>query len=400
MEKLCCSCGMCEGLCPVHAITLTLDSNGYFRPVISPEHCILCGTCVKFCPGKQYFKERKGILKENDKCIVGYTENKKLRLDAASGGITTELLCYLQREKIVDYCTIVPQVKTEQVVHCEVTNQLQKIMDGKGSKYIPVSLGNVLDMVKKSGKRFAIVGMPCQIQVLRRYISDTEKHVFIALFCNHCSSYHATQYILKNFRKEKILEVRHRGNGWPGSMVIETPEKKINLPFRSIYLKTFGRYFYNRRCRLCNDPIGEFADISMADAFVYGENENKEGQTLCIVRNERLRRIILEIKDKGLINFSEFDDWNKLEDSFKGQFGRELEVQKNIQSLLSFPGNHFSVPENSQKLLTGEVKAHLRDRLRLIKEMLLCHLFGRYKCLWNYLYWKAGHRKEEKILKK
>ncbi|MFO7948904.1 MAG: 4Fe-4S binding protein [Candidatus Fermentibacteraceae bacterium] len=41
----CISCGMCEGECPVDAI-----SEGDERYVIDGEKCIDCGACAAVCP--------------------------------------------------------------------------------------------------------------------------------------------------------------------------------------------------------------------------------------------------------------------------------------------------------------------------------------------------------------
>lgn len=45
----CTSCQMCGAVCPVAAITIQLNENGFYRPVVDDRKCIDCGLCVKSC---------------------------------------------------------------------------------------------------------------------------------------------------------------------------------------------------------------------------------------------------------------------------------------------------------------------------------------------------------------
>ena len=45
----CCGCGACESACPVHAISMELDGEGFRYPVIDNGTCIHCNLCEKIC---------------------------------------------------------------------------------------------------------------------------------------------------------------------------------------------------------------------------------------------------------------------------------------------------------------------------------------------------------------
>ncbi len=54
----CTRCGLCERLCPDHAMTLGAeDENG---PRLHPENCLSCGLCIKRCPEKALPVAREG----------------------------------------------------------------------------------------------------------------------------------------------------------------------------------------------------------------------------------------------------------------------------------------------------------------------------------------------------
>ena len=46
----CCGCTACYSICPVHAIQMIEDDEGFEYPVISQELCIGCKRCVQVCP--------------------------------------------------------------------------------------------------------------------------------------------------------------------------------------------------------------------------------------------------------------------------------------------------------------------------------------------------------------
>ncbi|RPJ20514.1 MAG: CoB--CoM heterodisulfide reductase iron-sulfur subunit A family protein, partial [Planctomycetaceae bacterium] len=51
-ETLCAGCGVCEGLCPYKAITMTDLGGGKQRANVNDAMCKGCGTCSVFCPGQ------------------------------------------------------------------------------------------------------------------------------------------------------------------------------------------------------------------------------------------------------------------------------------------------------------------------------------------------------------
>ena len=46
----CSSCGACANICARGAITMQLDAEGFYRPVIDSTKCVQCGACEKVCP--------------------------------------------------------------------------------------------------------------------------------------------------------------------------------------------------------------------------------------------------------------------------------------------------------------------------------------------------------------
>lgn len=51
-KKDCCGCSSCAVKCPVDAIKMELDEEGFYYPKINDVLCKKCGLCLKVCPLK------------------------------------------------------------------------------------------------------------------------------------------------------------------------------------------------------------------------------------------------------------------------------------------------------------------------------------------------------------
>ena len=52
-KKECCGCTACYAVCPVKAIKMVADSEGFEYPIINKDKCIKCHKCVKICSFKK-----------------------------------------------------------------------------------------------------------------------------------------------------------------------------------------------------------------------------------------------------------------------------------------------------------------------------------------------------------
>lgn len=49
----CCGCTACYAVCPVDAIEMKEDEEGFLYPVIDAEKCVRCHSCERVCPLKE-----------------------------------------------------------------------------------------------------------------------------------------------------------------------------------------------------------------------------------------------------------------------------------------------------------------------------------------------------------
>lgn len=55
-KKECCGCGACYSVCPVGAIHMERDEEGFLYPEIDENKCKRCGLCKKCCVTEEVVK--------------------------------------------------------------------------------------------------------------------------------------------------------------------------------------------------------------------------------------------------------------------------------------------------------------------------------------------------------
>ena len=49
-KETCCGCEACFVTCPVEAIKMQEDEEGFLYPIIDANRCIECKQCIQHCP--------------------------------------------------------------------------------------------------------------------------------------------------------------------------------------------------------------------------------------------------------------------------------------------------------------------------------------------------------------
>lgn len=311
-DGLCTGCGTCIALCPKEAIKLTIDEKkGIYVPELNEEKCDNCSICYKVCPGHEvdfkvlnleiFGKEPEDILIGNYLSIyVGHSTDYGIRYNSSSGGLVTQLLIFALEEGLINGA-LMTKMKKDNPLEPEpfIARTKEEIIKASKSKYCPVPANTALRAILdgEKGERFAVVGLPCHIQGIRKAEQVNRKLkekivLHIGIVCNHTPTFFATEFLLKNLKikKEEITKLDYRGEGWPGGMKITTKNgNKIFIPqFSHNYWGiVFNSFFFPTRCTLCNDKMCELSDVSLADAWMpeLMRNDNV-GTSLIISRNK------------------------------------------------------------------------------------------------------------------
>jgi coenzyme F420 hydrogenase subunit beta len=317
-------------LCPEKALKLTIDENkGIYVPKLNEIKCNNCGICYAVCPGHSVdFKALNlEIFGKNPEdtvignyltCYVGHATNYDTRYSSSSGGFVTALLTYALEEGLIDGA-LVTKMSTDNPLKPEpfIARTTEDIIEACGSKYCPVPANIAIEEIlnSKNGEKFAVVGLPCHIQGIRKaeQVNDKLKEkivLHLGLFCQSFGvNFFATEYVLKklNILKEDVVRINYRSGDFPpGIMTIEIKNNNAteisHLDFWDTAFFPSVSCFAPIRCMLCSDQNCKLSDISIGSGWSsYLENDNVN-QSLILVRNKLAENLLNKCKNNQKVN--------------------------------------------------------------------------------------------------
>jgi coenzyme F420 hydrogenase subunit beta len=366
------------GICPTSALKMIKnDSKGIYLPQLNGNDCNQCGICFEICPGHSLdFKELnlavfgKGqadiLIGNYMNLYIGHATNHEIRYNSASGGLVTQLLIFALEEGIIDGA-LVTRMKGDNPLEPEplIARTREEIIEASKSKYCPVPANLTLKEILKENGKFAVVGLPCHIQGIRKaeMVNNKLKEkivLHLGILCSVNRNFLATEYLLQKFniKKEDVAKLDYRGEGWIGGMTItlKNGNEKF-IPYTTYWGRMLKQYFVPRRCTLCSDQSCELADISLGDIWLPEFREDKIGTSVVISRSESGEAILQSAALKKRIELNNIDKV-KIIESQKSS----LNFKKNQLKAHFFFHKVFgkSVPNYNQALLKPKLVAYLQ----------------------------------------
>ena len=394
---LCTSCGVCAGSCGRKALSFKYG-NERNVPQVDVSRCVKCGVCYEVCPGKgirlnsvskELFGSENGI-KINPyaghylNTYAGHSTDWNIRYHSATGGMVTQFLIYLLRQKIIDGAVV---VRYKDVFEPEpfIATTEEEIWDSRSSKYVVVSMDKVADEIARSGKRrLVVVGLPCHIQGWRQ-LAKKNKRVrdsiigYFAIYCSLNKTKHSLDYYQMRYKVDKnnVGRFSFRDDGCMGFMKFSDKQGNVlkKIPYLNYWFGTHS-FFANPRCSLCIDQLGELADVSFGDIHIEPYSQDTIGTNSIITRNMYWDKILNVCMQDGFVKLNEIPISILVESQgYVRQFKKGAGVKANFILRKSIGK---SVPTYDY-CYTGTVgfKCIVTE---LCKVMM--RIIGRHKCLW------------------
>jgi len=277
------------------------ESYGLFVPQVDPARCDNCGLCLKVCPGQEppaaaicveHEQEESAALGPFTAVWSGYAMDEALRYRASSGGLVTAILLQLMAHSEIDGAIVTLPGDGPFRWEGRVARDEKSVREAMGSKYYPTHVAPGLRQVLEVEGRYAFVGLPCQVQGLRKAqqhlpLLRSRVPIVLSLFCNHVPTFASAKYLLRKARmsRQDVLSIAFRGYGWPGGVRMTARDgRAVAFPHFGLWSGLLGLLFIHRRCLLCDDHAGMYADISCGDAWLPDHSDDELGRSIAVAR--------------------------------------------------------------------------------------------------------------------
>lgn len=312
--KNCSSCGACANVCGRNAISMQLDVEGFYRPVIDSKKCVECGACERICPwNNEVLNPNKSS--NNPQTLAAFAKDESIRLQSSSGGIFSILA-----ERILENGGVVIGVAQITPTHfgyivVENKEDLKKL---RGSKYVQADAKFIYKEVRsllKSGRKILFSGTPCQVAALYAVLGNaaTSVNLFtVDIVCHGTPSVKVFEKYIKELEKEEsaIVETsrfRDKRMGWNGYMLshcFKSGKSVFAHHSRSKYMRLFlSRICQNLSCDDCHyRKLPRIADITLGDYWgvskYHPEMDDDKGTSVVLLNTEHGVDLFNSISDK------------------------------------------------------------------------------------------------------
>ncbi|TCI57445.1 coenzyme F420 hydrogenase [Exiguobacterium sp. SH1S21] len=245
---------------------------------------------------------------------AGHVLEGDYRKNASSGGFGTWIFKELFERNLIDGVIHVKENKdTESPIlfKYDISNSIEEIKAGAKTRYYPVEVSEVLEKVKNTEGRYAIVGTPSHIMSVR-LLADYDPIIrerikfTIGLICGHQKSTKFTDCLawqvgIKpgdlttiDYRK-KILNEPSNQYSIEMKGTINGEEVKITKKMNELFGYNWGHGFFKSHASdFTDDVMNETADVTLGDAWLPEYTSDSQGNNVVLIRNSIIEKIICE----------------------------------------------------------------------------------------------------------
>lgn len=179
-KKDCFGCGACYAVCPSGAISMRMDEEGFYYPILDSDRCVGCDACVSVCPAKEPVPQTSGRF------YAVRCRDEGLLRNSTSGGAFSLLANHVLKSG----GTVCGAVFDDSF---RVVHRLSKdIGPMRKSKYVQSDICDcfaIMERTMAEGEKVLFAGTPCQCHAVTCYFSGrTERLLVVSLVCRGVQS--------------------------------------------------------------------------------------------------------------------------------------------------------------------------------------------------------------------
>lgn len=307
LEKGKCSgCTTCFNLCPVNAINMKKNDEGFNVPEVS-ENCVNCELCLKSCPqlSAQY------NYKQTKEYFAAWAKSNERALGSSGGLFPLIAKQFIEEGSVVYGAAFTKDCMDVRFMRVDNMDELPRLFK---SKYVQADVSNAYTLVKEdlsSGKKVLFSGCPCHVDGLYAYLgkNTTYKNLYtIDILCHGAPSSFGYRKFLEELSEGKTVvsvDFRDKTYGWGTLIKIQFSDGTHKFhPWNGEYFRTFLSGLsvneacfeckYARKERVGDITLGDFWGVAKIDESL----DDKKGTSIIAVNSEHGKRLLNHVKPR------------------------------------------------------------------------------------------------------
>lgn len=324
-KRNCTSCQMCAAVCPKDAISISLDADGFYRPVVDDDRCVDCGICAKVCYKFDARIENFGIGRIAATELYGaYAKDEEIVKNTTSGGIADLLARQLIRDGYK--CVGVVYDSEHDAATDKIVTSEEELSGFRGSKYIQSYTLDAFKEITKNcrNEKYAVFGTPCHIYALDKYLrlhKVREQHLLIDLYCHGCPSMNVWKKYIGDVKRkvdQKRIDnanFRSKVRGWGNFYVVVVVVDGKPVYYSNNANNEFFDLFFSDQVLndACNDCLLRstlvYTDIRLGDFWGKQYVLNNKGVSAVSLVSDKAKTLFREISDRMVFKEERYEDF-------------------------------------------------------------------------------------------
>lgn len=308
----CSGCSACADVCPVCAIIMKADREGFLYPEIDARKCIHCGKCDRVCGFTP--KETAEHGHELPRAYGIKHKDEATRLTSRSGAAFIAFSDYVLDQGGVIYGAAMQKDFSVRHIRAE-SKEIRDLM--KGAKYVQSDVTGIYPQVAKDlsdGRSVLFSGTPCQVSGLHAMLDakkiPTENLICCDLVCHGTPSPAIWKDYIAFIEKKHGSAVeqanfRDKSFGWDShceSFILANGKKVVSRDYTDLF---YDHIMMRPSCHNCHFAnVNRVADITLADFWGIEKNDasfnDNKGVSLVLVSSVKGAEILEKVKDQLL----------------------------------------------------------------------------------------------------
>lgn len=301
-KNQCCGCTACAAVCPVGAITMRTDEEGFLYPAVDSALCVDCGKCREVCAFTESYPKAEPRIAQ--RCVAAVHTDAHVRVKSRSGGVFYALAMQILGEGGTVYGVALDDALCAHTVRVAEPQELARL---QGSKYVQSDKQDAYRAVRADlaeGRTVLFSGTGCEVAGLLSYLAKTDtdtSHLYTCdLVCHGTPSPLIWQenlaLLAKKHGRVHAADFRDKRFGWHPH--IESYVCEGRTRYHNLYTSLFYRDVILRpachNCHFCN--TARCADLTLADFWGVGEYglglQSEKGVSLLLLNTEKGERLL------------------------------------------------------------------------------------------------------------